>query len=353
MTLAAVSGPGSSSSVGPVSVRPEDDMLVASQLMRNANVGCLVVLDSDGAAVGILSERDIVSRCVAGGKPAGDTLVADCMTKAVTSVPADIPLGDLARLMDERHIRHVPIIADGRVVDVVSNRQVLELQCQRDRRLRDMVVFAMAKLAESRDPETGGHLERVQYYAAALAKELKDRCRFPGHIDDGFIEMIRVASALHDIGKVSIPDCVLLKPGTLSGDEWEIMKSHALAGWNTLNRAIEQFHEADFLVMARDIAAHHHEHYDGTGYPEGLVGEQIPLAARIFAVADVYDALISKRVYKPACSHSVAKQYIFDSSGTHFDPEVVIAFGSCQWQFLAAKAGSGAADTEVPIGKAP
>jgi HD-GYP domain-containing protein (c-di-GMP phosphodiesterase class II) len=326
-----------------VTVRPEETLLAASRRMRDRKVGCLVVVNPDGSVAGILSERDVVNRCVAEDGSPAETLVRDCMTSPVTTVPAGITLTDLMHLMGDRHIRHIPVVDGERLVDVVSNRKVLQWQRERDKRLRDMTVFALAKLAESRDPETGGHLERVQQYAVALAKDLRNRERRGNEIDDEFIDMIRVASPLHDIGKVSIPDCVLLKPGPLNGDEWEIMQSHTVSGRDTLSRAIEQFQEADFLIMARDIAGHHHERFDGTGYPDGLAGEDIPLAARIFAVADVYDALISRRVYKPAYAHPIARNYILEARGGHFDPEVVAAFESCEPQFLAAHSRFGTA----------
>lgn len=333
-----------------VAARAGESLADACRRMRDRDIGCLVVLEESGQVAGILSERDVVTRCVAVGKKPGEMTVGDCMTRAVTTVGAELNMSELTRMMGERHIRHVPVISDGRVVDVVSNRKVLQWQCQRDRRLRDMTVFALAKLAESRDPETGGHLERVQQYAVALAMDLKDRGRFE-EIDDEFIDMLRVASPLHDIGKVGIPDCVLLKPGPLDADEWEIMKSHTVSGRETLSRAIEQFQEADFLMMARDIAAHHHERFDGTGYPDGLSGRAIPLAARIFALADVYDALISRRVYKPAYAHPVARNYIHEASGGHFDPEVVAAFDSCEQQFIAAHAFFSDAEHEGIFGK--
>lgn len=339
------SGMTSAGAVDVVTVRPDETLSVACRRLRDRDVGCLVVADDEGRIVGILSERDVIARCVAKDRLPGETKVSDCMTTDVTTVSPELTLGDLARMMGERHIRHIPVVADGKAIDVISNRKVLQWQCERDRRLRDMTVFALAKLAESRDPETGGHLERVQQYAVALARDLKEHRRFP-EIDDEFIDMVRVASPLHDIGKVSIPDCVLLKPGPLDADEWEIMKSHSSSGRETLDRAIDQFQEADFLIMARDIAAHHHERYDGTGYPDGLAGDDIPLAARIFAVADVYDALISRRVYKPAYAHPVARNYIREASGGHFDPRVVAAFDSCEQQLVAALKvfGEGAID---------
>lgn len=191
---------------------------------------------------------------------------------------------------------------------------------------RDMAIFALAKLAESRDPETGAHLERVRGYSKALAENLAGREKFADCINGEFIQLMYLASPLHDIGKVAIPDHVLLKPGRLDDREFEIMKTHATAGAVTLDSALQQYPEAKFLQMARDIAAYHHERYDGDGYMAGLAGEDIPLCARIFSIADVYDALVSKRVYKKAFTHDVAKSIIVEGSGTQFDSDVVDAF---------------------------
>jgi putative two-component system response regulator len=204
---------------------------------------------------------------------------------------------------------------------------------------RDLVIFALAKLAESRDPETGEHLERVRTYSWALAKDLALQGPHHGQIDVGFIRNIYLTSPLHDIGKVAIPDRVLLKPGNLDAQEFEIMKTHTTHGAQTLTLALERYPNAMFLRMARDIAAYHHERYDGDGYPEKLAGENIPLSARIFALADVYDALVSKRVYKAAYSHDVARKIILEKQGTQFDPAVVDAFLRCEGYFRSIAEG--------------
>ncbi len=199
---------------------------------------------------------------------------------------------------------------------------------------REVTIFAMAKLAESRDPETGEHLERIQEYCAAitdvLAKEQKPEYQIP----PGFRKTIYLASSLHDIGKLGVPDSVLLKPGRLTNREFEIMKTHTIVGANALNASINKYPDVDFLVMARDIAQSHHERFDGTGYPDALAGQNIPLPSRIVALADVYDALISKRVYKNAFRHDVARQIIVEESETHFDPEIVAAFLCCEDRFI-------------------
>jgi putative two-component system response regulator len=191
---------------------------------------------------------------------------------------------------------------------------------------RDVAIFAMAKLAESRDPETGAHLERVRTYSQTISLWLEKQHRAGYEVDASFVRMIYQTSPLHDIGKIGIPDSVLLKPGRLSDREFEIMKTHTTLGADTLNAALEQFPDAKFLLMARDIAQTHHERFDGSGYPDGLAGRNIPLAGRIVALADVYDALTSKRIYKNAFNHDVARSIINDESGSHFDPVMVEAF---------------------------
>jgi putative two-component system response regulator len=206
--------------------------------------------------------------------------------------------------------------------------------------MRDVVIFALATLAESRDPETGLHLMRVQAYVRLLAEALSDVPMFGDQIDADFIKLIHKTSPLHDIGKVAIPDHILLKPGRLDDEEFDIMKSHAAAGAATLDAALQQCPGAEYLHMARDIAIAHHEHYDGNGYPMGLAGDDIPLCARIFAVADVYDALRSKRVYKEAFTHCIAKNIIMECKGTQFDPDVVEAMErhSEEFRMIAASA---------------
>lgn len=202
---------------------------------------------------------------------------------------------------------------------------------------REMAIFAMAKLAESRDPETGWHLERVRSYSKVLAQHLSTAPKFQDTIDQEFVRLIYLTSPLHDIGKVGIPDGVLLKPGRLSDREFEIMKSHTTIGAQTLDAALQLFPEVKFLQMAQEIALGHHERVDGTGYPRGLKGDDIPLSARIVALADVYDALASKRVYKNAFTHEVAKSIILKDSGTHFDSGVVEAFIAEEDQFIAIR----------------
>jgi putative two-component system response regulator len=190
---------------------------------------------------------------------------------------------------------------------------------------RDLVVFAMAQLAESRDKGTGLHLERVRCYAQALTRRLMALPEFADKIDDRFARWIYETSPLHDIGKVGIPDAILLKPDKLTSEEYAVMRTHTTLGASTLDAALKKFPDAEFLRFARDIVACHHERFDGTGYPYGLAGEAIPLCARIVAVADVYDAYTTTRVYRRGVAHDEAVRIIVQGSGTHFDPAIVRA----------------------------
>jgi putative two-component system response regulator len=199
---------------------------------------------------------------------------------------------------------------------------------------RDLTIFAMAKLAESRDPETGAHVERVQAYSHALARQLRAAGVYPAEIDPSFVRLVYETSPLHDIGKVAIPDCVLLKPGRLSDEEFSIMKQHPTFGAETLAAAAQKRPGARFLRVAAEIAASHHERWDGSGYPNRLCGTAIPLAARIVALADVYDAMTSKRVYKQAFTHVMSRSEIIRGRGTHFDPLIVDAFVAIESEFV-------------------
>lgn len=202
---------------------------------------------------------------------------------------------------------------------------------------KDIVIFSLAKLAESRDAETGNHLERIRHYSQLLAKQLATDPAANLGISKFFVENIFLTSPLHDIGKVGIPDAVLLKPGRLTEQEREEMKKHARIGYSTLREALIKYPQTDYLQMGAEIALYHHEKYDGTGYPEHLAGAEIPLAARIVALADVYDALTSQRAYKAAWPHDQAVETIVAESGKHFDPLIVRAFVSCADQFALVK----------------
>ena len=193
--------------------------------------------------------------------------------------------------------------------------------------LQEATIIALASLAETRDNETGNHIRRTQRYVKTLAEELQKQPRFAEQLTDRWTQSLYQSSALHDIGKVGIPDRILLKPGKLTAGEFDIMKTHVHLGRDAIASAEKHLgRESSFLGMASQIAYSHHEKWDGSGYPEGLVGEAIPLSARLMAVADVYDALISKRVYKPAFSHEKAVGIVREGRESHFDPAIVDAF---------------------------
>jgi putative two-component system response regulator len=200
--------------------------------------------------------------------------------------------------------------------------------------IQDVTMMAMASLAETRDNETGNHIRRTQHYVRALALQLRNHPRFAAHLDEESIELLYKSAPLHDIGKVGVPDHILLKPGKLDADEFEIMKTHTTLGKNAIAAAENLLHSPNsFLQLAREIAHSHHEKWDGSGYPEGVSGDAIPFAARLMAVADVYDALVSRRVYKPAIPHEKAYAIILEGRGGHFDPDVVDAFMTIAGQF--------------------
>src|SRR5262249_19293725 len=193
--------------------------------------------------------------------------------------------------------------------------------------IQDVTIAAMGSLAETRDNETGNHIRRTQNYVKVLAAKLKENPKFAAALDAATIEMYYKSAPLHDIGKVGIPDSILLKPGKLTPEEFEIMKTHTTLGRDAILAAEKSLDApSSFLRYAREIAYSHQEKWDGSGYPEGMVGPLIPLSARLMAVADVYDALISKRVYKPAMPHEKAVQIIREGRGKHFDPDIVDTF---------------------------
>lgn len=202
---------------------------------------------------------------------------------------------------------------------------------------RELMIFALAKLADSRDNETGSHLERIREYCRSLCTELSTWPEYQDVIDGIFIQSIYETSPLHDIGKVGIPDHILLKPGRLTADEFAIMTQHAEIGGKTLQTVAGAHPKTLCLQMAYDIAMTHHERWDGTGYPRKLAGEAIPLCGRIVAIADVYDALTSHRVYKAAYPHERAVEIITEGAGTHFDPTLVRAFLKLEQEFLKIK----------------
>ena len=199
---------------------------------------------------------------------------------------------------------------------------------------RLITILALAKLAEYRDDETGLHLERIRGYTKVIAEEMAKTSKYAGYITSEYIEDLYQSSILHDIGKVGIPDAVLLKPGKLTSDEFEKIKKHADLGGNVLTDIEDQINGQTFLTLGKEIAYYHHEKWNGKGYPKGLKGEEIPLSARIVALPDVYDALTSKRIYKGPFPHKEAKKMIVDEKGRSFDADVVDAFLTCEDDFI-------------------
>jgi len=218
------------------------------------------------------------------------------------------------------------------IVNEISERKKLEVSLieshDQFQNSRIAIILGLAKLAEYRDEDTGTHLERIREYVKILATEMSKKPPYTEYITQDYIDDIYHSSILHDIGKVGIRDSILLKPGKLSKDEFEVMKQHATIGGDSITAVEAKMNVQSFLTLGRDIAYCHHEKWDGNGYPKGLKGKEIPLSARITAVADVYDALTSERPYKKAFSHETAVEIITKDSGTHFDPAVVEVFCS-------------------------
>lgn len=200
---------------------------------------------------------------------------------------------------------------------------------------QDVIIHAMAYLAETRENVTGNHIFRNQYYVKILADKLRPHPRYNNFLSDGgVIELLFTTAPLHDIGHVGIPDRILLKPGRLTSEEFDVMKSHTRLGLDVILKAERDLGiEVPVFKFAKEIINSHHEKWDGSGYPEGLAGDGIPISARIMAIADVYDALISRRIYKPPISHEQAVKIILESKGTQFDPDIVDAFHDVHVEF--------------------
>jgi putative two-component system response regulator len=218
-------------------------------------------------------------------------------------------------------------------LDNVRLRQLLDEQTREVMDSQLATIFALAKLAENRDNDTGRHIERTQRYCIILAEELGRHPEYAAVVDETFRLNLYHAAPLHDIGKVGISDTVLLKPGPLTPDEFELIKTHAMLGYQTLRGVQDRYPRNDFIATGAEIARWHHERWDGSGYPDGLAKDNIPLSARIMAVADVYDALRSERPYKQVMTHAEVVGRIVAESGRHFDPAAVDAFGAVEREF--------------------
>ncbi len=224
-----------------------------------------------------------------------------------------------AHFVDSTHARTLRVNNEYLEYEVTKrSRQVTAAQ--------NVTMLALASLAETRDSDTGNHLKRTQGYVGALARALKNHPRFADFLTEPNIDLLIKSAPLHDIGKVGVPDHILLKPGKLTADEWVVMKTHAKLGSDALEAAEKDAEKPlAFLALAKDIAHWHHERWDGGGYPDALMGNAIPISARLMALADVFDALISQRSYKAAMSHAEARAIIIDDRGHHFDPDIVDA----------------------------
>lgn len=274
-----------------------------------------IILNSQQDAVKFLDERDLR---VFSGLPMMCTPL--CASERVIGV---------LNLTDRFHERGFTSNEMG-FMNLLTNCTASAIQNVRTRKARDeardSIVIALAKLAEHRDDDTGKHLDRVTIFSMKLAEALRRTPQYCAEIDDDFLWNLQRAAPLHDIGKVAIPDAILLKPGRLTDTEMNVMRTHTSVGAETIRSLLDRTPDSRFLKMAEEISVAHHEWFDGTGYPNGSSGDDIPLSARIVALADVYDALRTERVYKRGMSHRKAVEIIMEESGTHFDPDIVEAF---------------------------
>lgn len=224
------------------------------------------------------------------------------------------------------HSSSLEVLVDNKQQALVRKVKQLEKQQEVQLKTQQATIFGLAKLADSRDKYTGEHLDRIRTLCREIALELGRDNKYQGRIDAGFVDNLTDSCSLHDLGKVAIPDAILLKPGPLTAEEYEAIKRHTSIGGEALGDMDEKLGQASFIAMGREIALFHHERYDGGGYPHGLKGEEIPLSARIVAVADTYDALTSDRCYQPERPHAEAVEVIARERGTQFHPDVVDAF---------------------------
>jgi response regulator RpfG family c-di-GMP phosphodiesterase len=251
---------------------------------------------------------------------------------AVVPVRMDDPVAAIGAYWRRRHVpsteqlRRLRRIANSAAVAMTNVALHDALVASREEAIqaKDAIIFAMASLAEVRDNETGNHIYRTQHYVRALAEAAQPL--FADQLDAAMIELMFKSAPLHDIGKIGVPDKILLKPGKLDAEEYAVMQSHAELGRRAIEAAEKRMGASTFLALAKEIAHTHHEKWDGSGYPQGLQGEQIPLSGRVMAIADVYDALVSERVYKKAIPHEEAIALIVSESGRHFDPALVKVF---------------------------
>ena len=275
------------------------------------------------------------------------------MRKSMAKKDKDAAMVRFRLLMDDGRVKWVslifrtetdrdgrPLLSKGTIQDITKIKMAEDKLEEYSKHLEVMVeekvreisesqmatIFALVKLSESRDDDTGAHIERTAAFCRLLASKAMDHPDYSDKIDEKFVETIYKASPLHDIGKVGIPDSILLKPGKLTEEEFAHMKQHVIIGYRTIAEIEKQYKNNEFLRMGMEICRYHHEKWNGSGYPEGISGEDIPLSARIMAIADIYDALRSKRVYKEAYSHEKSRDIIVSYRGTHLDPVLVDLF---------------------------
>lgn len=283
----------------------------------------------------------------------GVLLPADRADLASRAMQSEARTHTLEHTVGDRRLRYTAsafpddktVIVSGKDVTRLraTERELRSLNVELEERIRertmelaltqDVTIMCLAGLAETRDPETGLHLDRTRHYVRALAECLRDHPRFQAHLSDDAIHRAFKSAPLHDIGKVGISDAILLKPGKLTPEEFEEVKNHTLLGGDALRIAEERLGFNSFLTMGKEIAYHHHERWDGKGYPFGLSGDAIPWPARLMSVADVYDALTSKRPYKEPWTHEAARAEILKHRGTQFDPDAVDAFVTIEGEF--------------------
>jgi putative two-component system response regulator len=236
----------------------------------------------------------------------------------------------LRRFRQELHMHNTRLseLVEARTQEVLSAKEEVS-------KAQLATIMAMCKIAEARDDDTGKHIERTQLYCRVLAEHLAERACYANTADDEFIRNVHHASPLHDIGKVAIPDAILNKPGRLTPEEFDVMKTHAGIGADNLAAVFAQYPHNSFIRVGIEIARHHHEKWNGRGYPDGLSRNEIPLSARIMAVGDVYDALRSRRCYKEPFPHEKARSILLEEQGEHFDPELIEVFLAVEDQFIA------------------
>jgi len=308
------------------------EQLKADPLLRNLPVIVITAVE----------DMESIVRCISMGAD-------DYLLKPINEVLLRARIG---ACLEKKHLRDQEISSAAQISREKKRADDLLLELnQKNAHLSELVqeqvaeisnsqlatIVSLAKLAESRDDTTGKHIEHTQAYCKILASKMKLDPHFSDQINDDFVESIYNAAPLHDIGKVGIPDHILLKPGKLTSEEFEVMKNHTQIGASTLQFAHDLYPSNVLINMGIDIARAHHEKWNGTGYPLGLSGDDIPLSARIMAIADVYDALCTQRPYKAAMSHTDSVKIIYAGSGSQFDPRVIAIFKEVEVEFSAIR----------------